>query len=67
MNSVVFWDVTPCSFCKTRRFGGTYRLHQQDDENVRAKTNISSNQKPKDAAKNSMFLLNVGSYKSHAA
>jgi hypothetical protein len=22
----VFWDVTPCSFCNNRRFGGTYRL-----------------------------------------
>jgi hypothetical protein len=25
MKNGVFWDATPCGFCKTRRFGGTYR------------------------------------------
>jgi hypothetical protein len=29
----VFWDVTPCGSCKNRRFGGTYRLHHQGDNN----------------------------------
>jgi hypothetical protein len=29
----VFWDVTPCGFCKNRRFGGTQRLLHQDDKN----------------------------------
>jgi hypothetical protein len=29
----VFWDVTPCGSCKNRRFGGTQRLHHQDDKN----------------------------------
>jgi hypothetical protein len=25
----VFWVVTPCGFCKNRRFGGTWRLLQE--------------------------------------
>jgi hypothetical protein len=29
MKNAVFWDVTPCGFCKNRRFGGIYRLHHQ--------------------------------------
>jgi hypothetical protein len=24
MKNTVFWDVTPCGSCKSRRFGGTY-------------------------------------------
>jgi hypothetical protein len=28
----VFWDVTPCSYCKNGRFGGTYHLHNQSDK-----------------------------------
>jgi hypothetical protein len=23
LKNAVFWDVTPCGFCKNRRFGGT--------------------------------------------
>jgi hypothetical protein len=38
----VFWDVTPCGSCKSRRFGGTYRLHHQGDRNRHARS-ISSN------------------------
>jgi hypothetical protein len=26
MKNAVFWDVTPCGYCKNRRFGGTYSL-----------------------------------------
>jgi hypothetical protein len=37
-----FWDVTPCGFCKNRRFRGTYSCHHQDDKNRRARNNISS-------------------------
>jgi hypothetical protein len=33
MNAVV-WDVTLCSSCKNRCFGGTYRLLHQGDKNV---------------------------------
>jgi hypothetical protein len=29
------WDVTPCGSFKNRRFGGTYRLHRQGEENQR--------------------------------
>jgi hypothetical protein len=39
----VFWDVTPGSSCKNRRFGGTYRLHHTGDQNLRARNNVSSN------------------------
>jgi hypothetical protein len=28
-NSAVFWDVTPCCCCDSRRFGGTYHLQHQ--------------------------------------
>jgi hypothetical protein len=34
MKNVVFWDVTPCCSCKNRRFGGTWRLHHQGDNNA---------------------------------
>jgi hypothetical protein len=33
MNNGVFWVVTPCGFCKNRRFGGTWRLLHQGDKN----------------------------------
>jgi hypothetical protein len=29
MKNGVFWDVTPCGSCKSRRFGGTWRLLYQ--------------------------------------
>jgi hypothetical protein len=29
---VVFWDATSCGSCKSRRFGGTYRLHRQGEK-----------------------------------
>jgi hypothetical protein len=29
MKSAVFWDMTPCTSCVNRNFGGTYRLHLQ--------------------------------------
>jgi hypothetical protein len=28
----VFWDVTQCGSCKSRRFGGTLRLLHQGDK-----------------------------------
>jgi hypothetical protein len=37
----VFWDVTPCGSCKNRRFGGTYRLHQQCDKNRWTRNNVN--------------------------
>jgi hypothetical protein len=39
--NVIFWDVTPHASCKNRRFGGSYRLHHQDDKNRQAR-NVSS-------------------------
>jgi hypothetical protein len=38
----VFWDVTMFGPCRNRHFGGTYRLHHQDDKNRRAVTNNRS-------------------------
>jgi hypothetical protein len=43
MKNAVFWDVTPCGSCKSRRFGGTYRLHHEGDNDRRAKNNVSNN------------------------
>jgi hypothetical protein len=36
MKNAVFWDVTPSGSCKNRRFGGTWRLQHQGDENRRS-------------------------------
>jgi hypothetical protein len=33
MKNCVFWDVTLCSSCKNRRFGGTQSLLHQGDKN----------------------------------
>jgi hypothetical protein len=30
----VFWVVTPCGSCKSRRFGGTWRLLHQGDKTL---------------------------------
>jgi hypothetical protein len=38
--NAVFWDVTPCGYCKNRRFGGTYRLHHQADKSRRARNTV---------------------------
>jgi hypothetical protein len=42
VKNAVFWDVTQCTSCKNRHFGGMYRHHQQVDKNRRARNNISS-------------------------
>jgi hypothetical protein len=41
MKNAVFWDVTPHGCCKNRRFGGTYRLHHQDDMNRQDVTTLA--------------------------
>jgi hypothetical protein len=41
-NIAVYWDVTPSGSCKNRGFGGTYRLHYQDDKNRRAMKQLAS-------------------------
>jgi hypothetical protein len=33
MENMVFWDVMQCGSCKSRCFGGTYRLHHEGDKN----------------------------------
>jgi hypothetical protein len=48
MKNAVLWDVTPCCFCKNRRFGGTWRLHHQGDKNRWTRNNFSSNYVAKD-------------------
>jgi hypothetical protein len=30
MKNAIFWDIMPCSSCKNRCFGGTYRFHYQE-------------------------------------
>jgi hypothetical protein len=43
MNSIIFWDMTPCSpLSCTRRFRGTYRLHLQSQRNKLIKNQLSS-------------------------
>jgi hypothetical protein len=43
MESIIFWDVTPCSLLSfNRRFGGTYRLHLQGRRNNFSKTQQAS-------------------------
>jgi hypothetical protein len=50
MNNAVFWDVMPCGSCDKRRFGVKHRLHHQDEENQRARNNVSRNQQLTSAA-----------------
>jgi hypothetical protein len=32
MENTVFWDITPCGFCKKQRVGGKHRLHHQGEQ-----------------------------------
>jgi hypothetical protein len=46
VKNAVFWDVAPCRYCITRRYGGTYHLHLQSrrkkKEKIRARgTSVS--------------------------
>jgi hypothetical protein len=50
MENAIFWDVRACGSCKNRRFGGTYRLHHQGDNNWQDRNNVSGKQQPKYAA-----------------
>jgi hypothetical protein len=36
VKNAVSWNLTPCGLYKSRRFGGTYRLHHQGDKNWQA-------------------------------
>jgi hypothetical protein len=42
MKNAVFWDVVPCGCCKNQRFGGTYCLHHEGEENQQDGNNINS-------------------------
>jgi hypothetical protein len=42
MKNSVSWYVTQCGSCNSRCFGGTYRLHHQDEKYQRA-TDVSTN------------------------
>jgi hypothetical protein len=46
LKNCVFWDVTPCGSCKNRRFGGSYRLHQQGDKSGWTRNSVSCNWQP---------------------
>jgi hypothetical protein len=43
IKNVVFWDVMQYGSGKDRRFGETYRFHNQNVKNQRARNNVSSN------------------------
>jgi hypothetical protein len=43
MKNAVFWDVTPCSSCKNRRFGET-NLQHQGVKNKLVTANVASSQ-----------------------
>jgi hypothetical protein len=43
MKNGVFWDVTPCGSCKTRRFGGFWCILHQGDKNRWTRNNTSCN------------------------
>jgi hypothetical protein len=43
MKNAVFWDVTPCRFCKDRCFGGTHRLDHHGDKNRLARIDVRNN------------------------
>jgi hypothetical protein len=32
LKNTIFWDFTPCGFCKKGHFGGMFRLHHQGDK-----------------------------------
>jgi hypothetical protein len=61
MKNAVIWNVTPCDSSKTRRFGGKYRLHHQNEKNRRARNSVSSNYEPKHVFIRSMRLLIIAS------
>jgi hypothetical protein len=56
MKNGVFWNVTPCGFCKNRLFGGTYRLLHRGDKNQWTRNNTSCNQQPMHAAKKCLLV-----------
>jgi hypothetical protein len=66
MKNAVFWDVTPCSACKNRHLGGTYRLHHEGDKSRRPRNIVSSSWQSKYAVKNTVFwdVMPCGSYKN---
>jgi hypothetical protein len=51
MNNAVFWDVMPCGSGNNPRFGGTYHLHLQGEENHLVRNSNSSNNQLDHAAK----------------
>jgi hypothetical protein len=57
MKNAVSWDVTSCGSCKDRRFGRTYCLHQQGENNPRSRNSVRSywNATPRDSCMNRHF------------
>jgi hypothetical protein len=74
MKNAVIWDAVPCGSCKSRRFGGTYLLHHQGENNQRARMNVTNTISCSLIADSfqpdyrcDTFLRNVASYTSHTA
>jgi hypothetical protein len=65
MKNAVFWDVTPCVFCKNRCFGGAYRFHQHGEKNTRGVLQllVFADSFHSDVGSDTL-LRNIGSYKS---
>jgi hypothetical protein len=60
VKNAVFWDVTPRGSYTKRRFGGTYRLHDQGENIERDRNNVGNNVSPK-----RLFLQETHGVTSH--
>jgi hypothetical protein len=64
MKNSVLSEVVACGSLKNRCFGGTYRLHHQDDKNQRARNSVVTSNLSNLMMK-ATFPRDIGSYKSH--
>jgi hypothetical protein len=59
MKNAVFWDATPCSYCKNRRFRGKSSVHHHCDKNRRARNKVRSKQQLQHAAKKQWWVASA--------
>jgi hypothetical protein len=64
VKNAVFWDVTPCGSCDSRRFGGTYRLHHQSDKNRGVRRLLVAANVPRSPILVTLMMEALGSYKT---
>jgi hypothetical protein len=65
MKNAVFWDVALCRYCVNRRFGGTYRLHQQGRKIRQRGTSVSRWLQTATSQKTAFFIYLLFSFPSH--